>query len=200
MRAASSGVFPPSASSGSSPSPSRITYRIRLRAIIVGLLRGLHDCRELGRLQRRPSDQCAVDVGLRHQRLRVARLHAAPVEDADVVGDVVPRRPACDDAADVRDRVSARRPGSPSCPSRSPRSVRTRSTVSLDLLRLQAASPAVICRSTFAWSRPPRARPRSRRNRRSGRARSAKATLTFVFTPSSVSPNSSRRSECPRIT
>src|SRR5947208_2121961 len=45
-------------------------------------LRVLHDTGEGGGVKARPTDQGAVDVGLRHERVDVLRLDAAAVEDA----------------------------------------------------------------------------------------------------------------------
>src|SRR2546422_4228328 len=42
----------------------------------------LHDTGEGGGVKARPTDQGAVDVGLRHERVDVLRLDAAAVEDA----------------------------------------------------------------------------------------------------------------------
>ena len=46
----------------------------------------LDDLRKAARVETRPADERAVDVGLAHERRGIFRLHAAAILDADFVG------------------------------------------------------------------------------------------------------------------
>src|SRR5919198_750455 len=80
VRAASRGVFPSSSGMGSSPSPSRQTYRSWFTATPLSVLTGEG---ELLGVQAGPADQGAVDLGVSHEIPDVPRLDAAPVLDPD---------------------------------------------------------------------------------------------------------------------
>ena len=200
VSAASSGVRRSSAGIGSSPSPSRQTYRSFAVTVPSRLASAvLHDQRELLRIEARAADERAVDLRVRHELADVARLHAPAVLDPDPGRQpvVVPRRERLADSLD--DPAGVGRLGVPArC--RSPRSARRRSrpmrasirfdTVErppelLGHLRLGAAGVALL-----------QGLPHAQDRRHPG----AKTARTFLLTSASSSPKSWRRSECPTIT
>src|SRR5881396_4388687 len=77
VRAASSGVRSPSSGMGSSPSPSRHTYRSWFG--LTGRSLVLHDEGELLGVQARSAHERSVDLGVGHELADVPGLHAASV-------------------------------------------------------------------------------------------------------------------------
>ena len=144
------------------------------------------------------ADQRAVDVGQREQLGGVVGLDAAAVEDP---GRARPAR----DRGRRRARGRRRSPPAPARASRrgrcrSPRSARRRSRRRRAARVATARGPPGPGGAACARCRRPRAPPRSRRRTGSARSPASSAAGTFSASARSVSPNSSRRSECPRTT
>src|SRR5438105_1613881 len=90
VSAASSGVRSPNSGMGSSPSPSRHTYRSRFtRRTIAKGSSVLDDERELLGVERRTAHERAVDLRVGHEVADVPGLHAPAVLHADGVGDLL---------------------------------------------------------------------------------------------------------------
>ncbi len=127
VSAASSGVRPSSSGMGSSPSPSRQTYR----RLVTGSSprrcgqRNFTISAKLLRVEARAADERTVDLRVRHELADVAGLHAPSVLHPDPLGDrVVVLR---GQGARGSSRPRARRPPARRCgPCRSPRWARRR--------------------------------------------------------------------------
>ena len=151
---------------------------------------------EARRVQARPADERAVDVGLREERRGVVGLDAAAVEQRDGAARLAE---ALGEARTAARRASpAPAPGSPCGRSRWPTRAR----------RPRRAGPARRRRrATPRVGRPRRPRPARRRAPRASRRRTARAPGRPRGTPTPcarrarcVSPMSARRSECPTST
>src|SRR6266540_42282 len=103
VRAASSGVRPPSSGIGSSARPSRHTYRSWLGLIVGSLV--LHDEGELLGIQARPSHERPVDLRMGHELPDVAGLHTPAVLDSRGFGRLAGEHRA-DGSSDQRDHLA----------------------------------------------------------------------------------------------
>ena len=149
--------------------------------------------------RRRAAHQPAVDLGHRHQLGDVPRLHAAAVEDAQAVGQRR-RRADPDVLAGSRRSWRWRRRGWRCGRCRSPRSARRRRRSGPRRRPAGAANAASIWPSTFASVAPASRSSSVSPTHMIGVMPAASTARSFLATISSVSPNSSRRSEWPTIT
>ena len=145
------------------------------------------------------ADQRAVDVGLGHEVGDVLRLHRAAVLDPHRRRDLGVEQRRHRRLARASTRPGRRR-ASPSGRCRWPRSARRRSPSPPPARAFSPARPAATCPSTLASVAPASRSSSVSPTHMIGVISWRRIAFTLRLTASSVSPNSSRRSEWPAIT